>query len=75
MVMAVMRMERRLRRICLELRPPLLDELGLEEALYWLAQRSEQRDKTHGNDLHVNVVCRGASCPGAPLMQHGALLE
>jgi two-component system sensor histidine kinase UhpB len=32
-----------LRQTCLELRPPLLDELGLEEALSWLAKQTEQR--------------------------------
>lgn len=31
-----------LRRTCLELRPPLLDELGLREALQWLARQVEQ---------------------------------
>ncbi len=55
-----------LRRTCLELRPPLLDELGLEEALQWLAQQSEQRDKTSGNDLNVRVVCLGADLTRLP---------
>ncbi|HZR40431.1 MAG TPA: ATP-binding protein [Ktedonobacteraceae bacterium] len=32
-----------LRSTCLELRPPLLDELGLPEALRWLAQQTEQQ--------------------------------
>jgi signal transduction histidine kinase len=32
-----------LRSSCLELRPPLLDELGLPEALRWLAQQTEQQ--------------------------------
>ena len=45
-----------LRQTCLELRPPLLDELGLEEALYWLAQETEKRGK-----LQINVVCKGSS--------------
>jgi signal transduction histidine kinase len=41
-----------LRRTCLELRPPLLDELGLAEALLWLARQAEER------------VCIQAVCPG-----------
>ncbi|HEV2660008.1 MAG TPA: ATP-binding protein, partial [Ktedonobacteraceae bacterium] len=45
-----------LRRTCLELRPPLLDELGLEEALDWLAQQTEQRAAAFGS-LHVQVSC------------------
>lgn len=32
-----------LRSTCLELRPPLLDELGLPEALRWLTQQTAQR--------------------------------
>jgi signal transduction histidine kinase len=32
-----------LRTTCLELRPPLLDELGLPEALHWLTQQTAQR--------------------------------
>ncbi len=32
-----------LRRTCLELRPPLLDELGLVEAFRWLARQTEER--------------------------------
>lgn len=32
-----------LRTSCLQLRPPLLDELGLPEALRWLAQQTEQQ--------------------------------
>ena len=50
-----------LRQTCLELRPPLLDELGLEEALYWLANQTEQRAgrEEAGNKgaLTVNVSC------------------
>ncbi|GHO70073.1 hypothetical protein KSC_089650 [Ktedonobacter sp. SOSP1-52] len=42
-----------LRRTCLELRPPLLDDLGLEEALRWLAQQTEQRTKF----LQITVFC------------------
>jgi signal transduction histidine kinase len=45
-----------LRRTCLELRPPLLDELGLEEALCWLARQAEQRS---GGTTHVQVSCEG----------------
>lgn len=43
-----------LRQTCLELRPPLLDELGLEEALSWLAQDMEKRGK-----LHITVSYKG----------------
>ncbi len=43
-----------LRQTCLELRPPLLDELGLEEALHWLAQDTGKRGK-----LHITVSCKG----------------
>jgi signal transduction histidine kinase len=42
-----------LRRTCLELRPPLLDELGLEEALRWLARDTEKRGK-----LSIQVLCK-----------------
>ncbi len=45
-----------LRQTCLELRPPLLDELGLEEALQWLAQDMGKRGK-----LHISVTCKGLS--------------
>ena len=45
-----------LRHTCLELRPPLLDELGLEEALNWLAQQTEQRASAFGT-LRVQVSC------------------
>jgi len=41
----------RLRQMALELRPPQLDQLGLEEALEWLAER--QRKATG-----LNVECR-----------------
>jgi signal transduction histidine kinase len=34
-----------LRRTCLQLRPPLLDELGLEEAFYWLARQTEEHSE------------------------------
>ncbi len=43
-----------LRQTCLELRPPLLDELGLEEALQWLAQDMGKRGK-----LQIMVTCKG----------------
>jgi signal transduction histidine kinase len=45
-----------LRRTCLELRPPLLDELGLEEAFRWLARQTEEHS---GNQLHIQVLCTG----------------
>jgi signal transduction histidine kinase len=45
-----------LRRTCLELRPPLLDELGLEEALRWLARQTEEHS---GNQLQIQVLCTG----------------
>jgi signal transduction histidine kinase len=53
-----------LRQTCLELRPPLLDELGLEEALSWLAKQTEQRanrgepgSQGSRGTLTVNVSC------------------
>ena len=49
-----------LRHTCLELRPPLLDELGLEEALPWLAQQTERRSKTSGASLCIRVCCKAA---------------
>lgn len=45
-----------LRHTCLELRPPLLDELGLEEALHWLARQTEQRS---GQSIAITVSCEG----------------
>lgn len=45
-----------LRRTCLELRPPLLDELGLEEAFRWLARQTEERC---GGRLQIQVRCTG----------------
>ncbi len=45
-----------LRRTCLELRPPLLDELGLEEAFRWLARQTEEHS---GNHLQIQVLCAG----------------
>lgn len=46
--------EASLRRTCLKLRPPLLDELGLEEALSWLARQTEER-----GELRVRVESIG----------------
>ena len=52
-----------LRQTCLELRPPLLDELGLDEALGWLANQTEQRagreESGNRGTLTVNVSCLG----------------
>jgi signal transduction histidine kinase len=45
-----------LRRTCLELRPPLLDELGLAEALLWLARQAEERSET---TIAIQVACPG----------------
>ena len=45
-----------LRRTCLELRPPLLDELGLTEAFSWLARSTEERS---GGKIAVSVDCPG----------------
>ena len=45
-----------LRRTCLELRPPLLDELGLTEALLWLARQAEERSETK---IALQVACLG----------------
>jgi signal transduction histidine kinase len=45
-----------LRHTCLELRPPLLDELGVEEALYWLARQTEQHS---GQRIAITVSCEG----------------
>jgi signal transduction histidine kinase len=52
-----------LRQTCLELRPPLLDELGLEEALPWLAQQTERRGKTSEASLRVQACCEYAGQP------------
>ncbi|MEO7019083.1 MAG: sensor histidine kinase [Ktedonobacteraceae bacterium] len=43
-----------LRRTCLELRPPLLDELGLAEAFRWLAHSTEEHSK---GQLTISVAC------------------
>lgn len=45
-----------LRGTCLELRPPLLDELGLVEAFYWLARQTEERS---GGQIATQVICQG----------------
>jgi signal transduction histidine kinase len=45
-----------LRRTCLELRPPLLDELGLEEAFRWLARQTEGHSS---NQLQIQILCTG----------------
>lgn len=50
-----------LRDTCLELRPPLLDELGLAEALRWLAQQTEQRGK-----IRVEIQCSGVTGKRSP---------
>jgi signal transduction histidine kinase len=46
-----------LRQTCLELRPPLLDELGLAEAFQWLVRQAEERGGSH---LTGQVICRGS---------------
>lgn len=48
--------EASLRRTCLQLRPPLLDELGLEEAFHWLARQTEERSE---NRLQIQIHCTG----------------
>lgn len=45
-----------LRRTCLELRPPLLDELGLAEAFRWLARQTEELS---GHQLAIQLTCQG----------------
>lgn len=45
-----------LRRTCLELRPPLLDELGLSEAFHWLARQTEERS---GGQIAIQITCQG----------------
>ncbi|HLW02944.1 MAG TPA: sensor histidine kinase [Ktedonobacterales bacterium] len=55
-----------LRQTCLELRPPLLDELGLEEALPWLAQQTEQRSKASGASLCIQVRSDDTDQPRLP---------
>ncbi|HEX6482129.1 MAG TPA: sensor histidine kinase [Ktedonobacteraceae bacterium] len=46
-----------LRRTCLQLRPPLLDELGLEEAFHWLAHQTEEHSE---HRLQIEVSCDGS---------------
>ncbi len=45
-----------LRSTCLELRPPLLDELGLAEALHWLTQRTAQQGHIQIDLQCINVT-------------------
>ncbi|HLI08170.1 MAG TPA: ATP-binding protein [Ktedonobacteraceae bacterium] len=45
-----------LRRTCLQLRPPLLNELGLEEAFHWLARQTEEHSDS---PLQIEVHCHG----------------
>jgi signal transduction histidine kinase len=45
-----------LRHTCLELRPPLLDELGLIEAFHWLAKSTEER---YNSKTALSVTCQG----------------
>jgi signal transduction histidine kinase len=45
-----------LRRTCLELRPPLLDELGLAEALLWLVRQAGERSEPQ---VRLQAVCLG----------------
>lgn len=45
-----------LRGTCLELRPPLLDELGLIEAFHWLARQTEERS---AGQIDAQVICQG----------------
>src|SRR5262249_4403061 len=45
-----------LRSTCLELRPPLLDELGVAEAFHWLARSTEERS---GGKIAIEVACPG----------------
>jgi signal transduction histidine kinase len=47
-----------LRRTCLALRPTLLDELGLAEALRWLTHQHEQ---ISGNKAQIELECVGAT--------------
>jgi signal transduction histidine kinase len=49
--------ESSLRRACLKLRPPLLDELGLEEAFHWLARQTEEHSEER---LRIDVHCTGS---------------
>ena len=45
-----------LRSTCLELRPPLLDELGLAEAFHWLARQTEERSS---GQITIQIACQG----------------
>jgi signal transduction histidine kinase len=55
--------EASLRRTCLKLRPPLLDELGLEEAFHWLARQTEERSESR---LQIEVYSTGSREPRPP---------
>ena len=48
-----------LRRICTNLRPALLDELGLSAALKWVA-----KDFTHSNGIPCGITFDGECCNG-----------
>ena len=52
-----------LRRTCLQLRPPLLDELGLEEAFHWLSRQTEEHSE---HRLQIEVSCDGSLEPRPP---------
>jgi signal transduction histidine kinase len=52
-----------LRRTCLQLRPPLLDELGLEEAFRWLARQTEEHSE---HRLQIEVYFDGSWEPRPP---------
>lgn len=45
-----------LRRTCLELRPPLLDELGLVEAFHWLVRQTAERS---AGTISLHITCLG----------------
>ena len=50
-----------LRRICTNLRPALLDELGLSAALKWVS-----KDCTHQSGIPCNIKFNGECCTGNP---------
>lgn len=52
-----------LRSTCLELRPPLLDELGVAEAFRWLAHQTEERSR---GQTAIQVICQGDWHPRPP---------
>jgi signal transduction histidine kinase len=53
-----------LRRTCLQLRPPLLNELGLEEAFHWLARQTEEHSD---RPLQIEVHSDGVWEPRPPV--------